>query len=599
MKRVALIGSSGGGTATLGHTEPVSFLRTVDYHLSLVGQQEEGGGGGTRLVAALFVALDGGKGMDSVVVTDDDDADGTMARLFQYAQTDKPDESFQYEVLALGPLAKVNATCLERQETLIAQGIREGQIDGLICVSCHVGIFRDTLLEAAAAQQRQRDVFPVTGSGGTSLAQVASIFGIQLAGNAGGSVATTSSTKAVSYTHALAVAWGRSYQPWKSSMGDVNSSGGPSWTSVLNSSLPAFWGVCLTKKLLVALKHMIESNDDGSGGGGNDDIFPVAVRSLTQTILALEHSTLPTACAVVMALSLRHKNTLSPESAVVMAAIIASSSCYDSVLTALWAGYLVAAWSDRCLCSSIFYNVPATMTSLICGGGLGGAISILVLPLAEILRRSTSLFRHTLSIAIGGGPWGVWLAFLLGCISCYGSKVGWYHRVHLPLILVEMELGEASFLGAIDELTLVLVCAGVCAAIQVPNPKGGDFSSSSSSQADVYLCRRGLSVNLCCGDFVEVCYPYMEESMLVNIGGYLASGLACAWLVWRGGDEETFEEGSSLPRSMAYLPWPVAVAIASSPASIALFESSIVAFVIAFLFGLMGRNHTIPSHKED
>lgn len=545
MKRVALIGSSGGGTATLGHTDPVAFLRAVDHQLTLVE-------GHARLVAALFVALDGGKGMDGA-------NDRSPARLFQLQET--KDDDFRYEVIALGTLAEINVKCEERQQSLIAKAIREKRIDGLICVSCHVRIFRETLLEAAA-----RDEFPVTGSGGTSLAQVA-IFGIKLAGNAGGSVATTSSTKAVSYAHALATAWDKSYQPWKRNSAQASNS--PSWTSVLNSSLPAFWGVCLTKKILLALNFYILQ---GENNGGGEDLFSIALEIITQTIAALEHHTLPTACAVLMASSLRNKEALSSESSVVMAAILASSSCYDSVLAGLWAGYLVAVWSDRCLYASIFWNFPATLTSLICGGGLGGGLSLVVLPIAEILRQFTSFYRYTLSIAIASRPWGVWLAFFLGCVSCYGSKVGYYHSVHLPLILIEMELGNASFLGVVDELTLVIVCAGVCAAVQMPaRPK------DVSSQSDLFLCRRGLSVNLCCGDFVEVCYPYMEKSLLVNVGGYLASGISCAWLVWRS------NSGIQAPESMAYLPWPAALALASMNWRVML-ESSVVAFVIAFLF---------------
>lgn len=319
----------------------------------------------------------------------------------------------------------------------------------------------------------------------------------------------------------------------------------------------------------------------------DDDDFNLVntmLESVTHTIVALEHYTFPTVCAVLMATSLHGNNsnsnnettTLSSESSVIMAAIVASSSCYDSIVSGLWAGYLVISWSDRCLYAAICNNLPATMTSLLCGGGLGGVIAIFVLPVAQILRFATASFRHLLSTLIMTRPWGMWLAFGLGCLSCYGSKVGWYHSVHLPLILIEMEMGNASFLGAIDELTLVLVCAGVCAAILFPSIRQRDISE----QADVFLCRRGLGVNICCGDFVEVCYPYMEKSIIVSVGGYLASGSACAWLVWRGNQTD------ALPESMAYLPWPVAVGLASEH-SLAMLESSMVAFLLAFAFAML------------
>ena len=38
------------------------------------------------------------------------------------------------------------------------------------------------------------------------------------------------------------------------------------------------------------------------------------------------------------------------------------------------------------------------------------------------------------------------------CFRCcqvfvYGSKIGWYHLIFLPLILLEMESGDPAFLG--------------------------------------------------------------------------------------------------------------------------------------------------------
>jgi hypothetical protein len=307
----------------------------------------------------------------------------------------------------------------------------------------------------------------------------------------------------------------------------------------------------------------------------NSSIAPwKLVRNIGDTIAALEHHTLPTVCAIMMALSLRQKDALSSESSLVMAAAVASSSCYNSILAGLLAGYLVTLWSDRLLCGCIFRNIPAAMTSMLIGGGLGGVVSFLLLLVSEVLRRSTSRMRYALASVIQLQPWGVGAAFVLGCLSCYGSKVGWYHSVHLPLILIEMELGEASFLGTIDELTLVLVCAGVCAGIQTSSKKKED----GYSPADIILCRRGFWVNMSYGDFVEVCYPYMEKSPFVNGAGYLASGLACAWLVWRRAQSDDY----ILPQSMAYLPWPGAVVLASKE-SVAMFEASLVAFVVSFV----------------
>jgi len=150
-----------------------------------------------------------------------------------------------------------------------------------------------------------------------------------------------------------------------------------------------------------------------------------------------------------------------------------------------------------------------------------------------------------------GGVWGI--------LSCYGSKVGFYHAIHLPLILVEMETGDASFLGAIDELTLVLVCAGICSGKLLGRAMTSAMKKKSAlTDADAGLCRRGLWINLCYGDFIEACYPFMEKSWIVNLGGYAGSALSSAWLVWGAVSE------NEIPKSLAYLPLPVSIALAGS-----------------------------------
>jgi len=61
---VALIGSSGGGTATLGHTDPIELLETVNKELLNIHDKND-----TRICKgishAIFVCLDGG-GFDAV-----------------------------------------------------------------------------------------------------------------------------------------------------------------------------------------------------------------------------------------------------------------------------------------------------------------------------------------------------------------------------------------------------------------------------------------------------------------------------------------------------------------------------------------------------
>ena len=62
---VALIGSSGGGTATLGHTDPIELLETVNKELLNIHDKND-----TRVCHgishAIFVCLTDGSGFDAV-----------------------------------------------------------------------------------------------------------------------------------------------------------------------------------------------------------------------------------------------------------------------------------------------------------------------------------------------------------------------------------------------------------------------------------------------------------------------------------------------------------------------------------------------------
>ena len=137
-----------------------------------------------------------------------------------------------------------------------------------------------------------------------------------------------------------------------------------------------------------------------------------------------------------------------------------------------------------------------------------------------------------------------------------------------------MECGDASFLGALDELTLVLVCAGVCAGQWVADqhlfPK-----KDLLSPADLALCQRAVRINLSYGDFVEACYPFMDRHLLINVCCYIASGLSSSLLLILQKEEE-------IPKSLAYLPFPVALWLAGSE-WYAMLVASMVAFVMPFL----------------
>lgn len=321
-----------------------------------------------------------------------------------------------------------------------------------------------------------------------------------------------------------------------------------------------------------------------------------------------------------------------------MASTVASFGCRDSIVAGLIAGYLIRCLMVRwVMIPCIVSNVPATMTTLLGAGGLGSIIGLIcLLVVAPLARCLTATIRWAIqwtivdSSAVVSPYCPVVAAFLWGCLSCASSKVGYYHSIHLPLILIELETmdnhnnngrgGGGCFLGAVDELTLVLVCAGVCAAKVI---------STSTTIADRELCRRGLWINLLFGDFVEVCYPYMEQSIWINLSGHLASGLSCALLVsdyhyhqnnMSNTNNSTTPlivlpsllppaSSSSLPSSLAYLPW-IASVILAGDYWYAMLRASIVAFGIPFLTTVLviavttttannNKGTSAGSHKED
>ena len=112
-------------------------------------------------------------------------------------------------------------------------------------------------------------------------------------------------------------------------------------------------------------------------------------------------------------------------------------------------------------------------------------------------------------------------------------------------------------LGTLDLLTLVLVCSGVCLGLLL-----------TGSEEERSLAKRGFTINIFYGDFIEACYPHMERHRLVNLSGYVASSLSAMMLT--GGC-----------RSSAYLPFPIAIWLADDRKT--LLTASLIAFLIPFI----------------
>lgn len=383
-KRIVLIGSSGGGTATLGHDNASDFVRLISDHLSSIGDESSQ----VNLHTVLFVSLDNSAGFDFVSGEEN-------ATLFFIRDGGSSQETYH------DTLDKINEMVMNF-EANTATEIEKGKVHGLICVSCKPSLFSRTLRAAA-----KRNI-PVTGTGGSSLALATAEFKVRLIGNSGGSVGTTPETKAISFASALSKDWNLEYSPWKSKATKPNP---PSWKSVLNSCLPGFWSITLFKKLILTtpVGQFIPQDDR------------------QRLIFFIESYALPILCAVVMATSQRKVETVQ------MSAVLAASTCYKTVLGGLISGWLVASFEEKLLYKSILdWKIPATSTNLITGGLVGVFTAALMTPICPYLRATTEAFR-SLSMAYLWNSNGSHIhgymplvaSSLLGFLFCYGSKLGW------------------------------------------------------------------------------------------------------------------------------------------------------------------------------
>ena len=129
---IAVVGSSGGGAATLGHTDPVQLLEQIQRELARAknsGNGDEGLEAPAPIIRhALYVSLHSGKGLDHAT-------DGDMATLYAVGcgkeESDEHDsqssttKKLQVRTVCTGPLAKVNEEARHLDQTYISASILE------------------------------------------------------------------------------------------------------------------------------------------------------------------------------------------------------------------------------------------------------------------------------------------------------------------------------------------------------------------------------------------------------------------------------------------------------------------------------------------
>ena len=333
---VALIGSSGGGTATLGHTDPVELLTAI--HRELLRIRDDGvtdDGQGRRVCVglshAIFVSLCDGSGFDSVGEKDwmpsEEVCGGPTAALYAVGFSERPIEQlqpFQIILVDKGPLTRINllAQKLDVQLSSIIGGNQStndneatSRIAAMISLSSEATTIHCKSLRAC--NNKQSD-FPIVGSGGTSLSKIASLYDLRIVGNSGGSVASTTLTKAKGWAIGLAREWSlqydANYEPEGLWTSDINAQKSetpsktkavPTLKSILEAALPSFLFVAIAMHFI----HVWDRQTDGEACTWNEINEHNDHTSTFVLKYALQHIVLGTTCSMMAASSYSNDST--------------------------------------------------------------------------------------------------------------------------------------------------------------------------------------------------------------------------------------------------------------------------------------------------
>jgi hypothetical protein len=367
-KRLILIGSSGGGTATLGHNNVSEFVKLISDHLNRIGGGDDDDDDdddddelvGVNLDTVLFVSLDNGGGLDSVTGKED----ATLLYIQDLGSK---------EILFHDSLDGINKM-MKKYDESIATEIEEGKVHGLITVSCDPSILSRTF--QAAAKQK----IPITGTGGTSLSMATSKFKLRLIGNAGGSVGTTPETKAISFANAFS---------------------------------EEFWSIVLLKRLILTTPV--------------GEWIPEYERDAL--IFMIESYSLPILCAVIMATSRRKVESV--QMSAVLAASACRKTILGGLICGWCVSILEERLLYICILKWKLPATMTNLLRVFVGI-LTAVIMLPVSPyLSQITEQYRNITLTYLWESTGSNSMvhGYYIRILassfLGFLFCYGSKIGW------------------------------------------------------------------------------------------------------------------------------------------------------------------------------
>ncbi|MBI9042882.1 MAG: hypothetical protein JEZ06_00260 [Anaerolineaceae bacterium] len=407
MKKIAVIGSSGGHLFVLGGNKPEALLDEI------VKQSEAAS---IEVAHIAFVAAS--TSLDKIT----DQTKGTVWGIENGA-------------LSSGNQIGIEAANEEAKKVSkkIAEEILNGNIDGLVMVSADPDGINKEVLEAASAKK-----IPVAGTGGTSMANARS-FGANVI-SASGTTGSTNRTRAVGYISAFASEWDLKYKAVIGKTGEVDTGNvlkRIQIRSIMMASLPAFIAMALTL------------------AAGNIPFLADSVGPLFDILVGA----LPVVVAVVAA-----KQVSGLDEVGIVAGVVAGVLSVDGgILGGIIGGVIAGIVASYLLQWSFRKRFPATTASLIAGalGGLAGGLIVYFL-LAPITIWAGNGIRELIQIAL---DFNAILAGAIAGLLIWPAIIGGvYHAAILPIVLLEMEMQGNSFLGAVDMTSLVMVSAGITLA---------------------------------------------------------------------------------------------------------------------------------------
>lgn len=457
VKRLAVIGSSGGNLFYLGGNQPLNLLEEIDQQCKRNDCQ---------LMAVQYIGAE-----ESL----DRNRPGTRAALYTLKNGKIIVGSHAY-------LENINKEA-KKSDGVIAETIRNGQIDGLIMVSA------DPLgVNSCAVKAAIEKTIPIVGTGGTSMAWVESIGG-HVVGSSG-TTGTTNRTRALTLVSYLCSYWKITSRPAHIQWNKLN------LTGILTAGLPAF--------IALAMVYTVA------------ECFPAQE---TAQLLQLAIACIPALLAVLSAKQISDLNEVT-----LIAALLAGFFANNSgVLGGIASGLAAGALSQYLLDVCTRWKVPITTSNLIAGALSGLIPGVLInLVLAPFLLFIQNGLVRFIEVMVSWN--GLLIGALSGLLIWVSLLKKGYHALILPIILIEIAQTGTSFFGAIDMICLVATAAGVNAAISVLN------------RSERAAAKKGLVMNVCYGTFVESVYPYFTNKAIFisTLVSACVSGMLVGWLNLRG-----------------------------------------------------------------